>query len=389
LLSTWSGGEPSGRQPPDVRRLCEGIVALPRLSIAAATNARGEPAIDELRRRAQEPLLRFGAGILPGALREESRRFALLTQPAPARSIEPAARRRATVERMVDSLAEDDLRVLEHGLPDADLVVGVGGGLVMDAAKFVAWRRGLPLLLAPSVVSVDACVTNTIAIRRHGTVEYDGFVVAEAILVDFDVIRHAPVELNRAGVGDLLSIHTGLHDWRLGAARGRAVFDDAIAGRSAAVLDRIDAIADEIGSVTDGALEAIVRAYAEINALCLRAGHSQLEEGSEHYFAYSLESVAGHGFVHGEVVGLGTMLMATLQGNDPARARRILARSRVDWSLERLAVNRDDVLRTLSGLATFVRAANLPYSIVDEVEITGPVAEGLLDAVLEAGEGWH
>ena len=362
---------------------------MPRLSIAAATNARGEPAIDALRHRAQEPLLRFGAGILPGALRDESRRFALLTQPAPARSIEAAARRRATVERMVSSLAEEDLRTLEQGLPDAELVVGVGGGLVMDAAKFVAWRRGLPLLLAPSVVSVDACVTNTIAIRRHGTVEYDGFVVAEAILVDFDVIRRAPAALNRAGVGDLLSIHTGLYDWRLGAARGRAVFDDAIAVRSAAVLERIDAIADEIGRVTDGALEAIVRAYAEINALCLQAGHSQLEEGSEHYFAYSLEAVAGHGFVHGEVVGLGTMLMATLQGNDPARVRRILARSRVDWSLERLGVSQDDVLRTLCGLATFVRAANLPYSVVDEVEITGSVAEGLLDAALEEGDSWH
>jgi glycerol-1-phosphate dehydrogenase [NAD(P)+] len=236
-------------------------------------------------------------------------------------------------------------------------------------------------------VSVDACVTNTIAIRRHGTVEYDGFVVAESILADFDVLRRAPPELNRAGVGDLLSIHTGLHDWRLGAARGRAVFDDGIATRSAAILDRIDTIADEIGSVTDGALEAIVRAYAEINAMCLEVGHSQMEEGSEHYFAYSLEAVAGHGFVHGEVVGLGTMLMATLQANDPARVRRILARSRVDWSLDRLGVSRDQVLRTLSGLGPFVRAANLPYSVVDETEITRPVAEGLLDAVLEAGGG--
>ena len=132
-----------------------------------------------------------------------------------------------------------------------------------------------------------------------------------------------------------------------------------------------------------------MKAYAEINALCLQAGHSQLEEGSEHYLAYSLEAVAGHGFVHGEVVGLGTMLMATLQDNDPSRVRRILARSRVDWSPERLSVSRDQVLRTLCGLATFVRAAKLPYSIVDEVEITGSVAEGLLDAVLEEGDSWH
>ena len=46
-------------------------------------------------------------------------------------------------------------------------------------------------------------------------------------------------------------------------------------------------------------------------------------------------------------------------------------------------------MRTLCGLATFVRATNLPYSIVDEVAITRPVAEGLVDAVLEEGGSWH
>lgn len=341
--------------------------------------------MEQLRLRAQDPVLRFGSGVLSGAVMEPWRRFALLTQPAPAALIEARARSQAAVERMVESLAEDDLRALEQGLPDVELVVGVGGGLVMDAAKYVAWRRGLPLLLAPSVVSVDAAVTNTIAVRRNATVEYEGFVVAQAIIVDFDLIHGAPPELNRAGVGDLLSIHTGLYDWRLGADRGRAVFDSAAAARSAAVLDRIEALADEIGQVTDAALEAIVRAYAEINAVCLGVGHSQPEEGSEHYFAYSLEAVAGHGFVHGEVIGLGTVLMATLQDHDPERARRILARSRVDWSLARLGVSRAEVVRTLSGLSAFVRLAGLPYSIVDEVEITPAAAEDLLAAVLDGG----
>jgi glycerol-1-phosphate dehydrogenase [NAD(P)+] len=346
--------------------------------------------MDELRLRAQNPVLRFGEGIVAEALNGLSRPFALLTQPAPAASIDPAARSQAAVERMVTSLAEDDLRVLELDLPIVELIVGIGGGLVMDAAKYVAWRRGKPFLLAPSVVSVDASVTNTIAIRRNGSVEYEGFVVAEEILVDFDLIRRAPPELNRAGVGDLLSIHTALHDWRLGADRGGAVFDQATAIRSTAVLARIEGMADEIGSVTNSALEAIVRAYAEVNTMCMRVGHSQPEEGSEHYFAYSLEAVADHGFVHGEVISLGIVLMATLQGNDPERVRRVLARSRVDWSLERLGVSPAEVVRALSGLSNFVRAAGLPYSVIDEVEITRSTAAGLLSSALGgAGRRWH
>jgi len=341
--------------------------------------------VEDLLRRAQDPALRFGDGVLASAVAASSARFALLSQPAPASAIDSTIRARASVERMIGSLAEADLETLERNLPAVELVLGVGGGMVMDAAKFVAWRRGLPLLLAPSVVSVDACVTNTVAVRRNDTIAYEGFVVAEAILVDFDLIRRAPPELNRAGVGDLLSIHTGLWDWRLGAERGRAVLVPEVAARAAAILDRVEAAADEIGRVTDAAIETIVRAYAEVNALCLEVGHSQPEEGSEHYFAYHLEAVAGHGFVHGEVIGLGTVLMATLQGNDPDRARRIIERARLDWSLRRLGVDRGQVLEALVGLPAFVRSAGLPYSVIDQASISRTEAGALLRVVLPEG----
>ena len=56
-----------------------------------------------------------------------------------------------------------------------------------------------------------------------------------------------------------------------------------------------------------------------MNALCLRVGHSGPEEGSEHYFAYAAEALTGRSFVHGEIVGLGVVLMSGLQGRDAAR----------------------------------------------------------------------
>jgi hypothetical protein len=112
--------------------------------------------MDELRLRAQNPMLRFGEGIVAEALRGLSRPIALLTQPAPAASIDPTARSRAAVERMVTSLAEDDLRVLELNLPIVELIVGVGGGLVMDAAKYVRLATRQANRAGPSVVSVVA-----------------------------------------------------------------------------------------------------------------------------------------------------------------------------------------------------------------------------------------
>jgi len=59
---------------------------------------------------------------------------------------------------------------LEQSVPG----VALGGGSSLDAARCVAWRRGLLLVLVPSAVSVDACVTSSIAMSDGGRVRYVG-----------------------------------------------------------------------------------------------------------------------------------------------------------------------------------------------------------------------
>lgn len=335
------------------------------------------PSLDHVR-RACDPPLRIGRGSLAPTLEALSPGWSLITQAEPLAEIDPAWLSTAAATRLVDSLAIDALDQLVTDLPRGGAtIVGLGGGMALDAAKWCAWRTKRPLVLVPGVLSVDAAVTNTIAVREAGGVVYRGFVVADAIVLDPELVTRAPARLNRAGIGDLLSIHTGLHDWRLGAAAGKLAYDDAIAAAAAAVLDRIEALAPEIGAVTDAGLEGVLRAYAEVNALCLRAGHSGPEEGSEHYFGYRLEQVTGRSFVHGELIGLGTILMATLQRNDPSRPRAILEACRLDWSPAALGIDRSAVREALLSLPGFVREQGLPYSVIQQADL-GPVAVDVL-----------
>lgn len=282
---------------------------------------------------------------------------------------------------MIDSLRAEDLDALEAGLPPVDVVLGVGGGMALDAAKYLAWRRKIALFLAPSVVSVDAAVTNTIAVRRDGVVTYEGFVVAESIVADLGLISSAPRRLNRAGVGDLLSIHTALVDWRLGAGAGTIALDAAVAAEAGTVLERVYGLAGEVARLTETALEAILRAYASVNRLCLRVGHSGPEEGSEHYFGYRLEALTGRSFVHGELIGLGTVLMSRLQLNAPGRVVEFLDRCGVAWRPTDQALDRLTLIEALAGLRAFARGAKLPHSIIDEADLDPDAIEGLLDGI--------
>jgi glycerol-1-phosphate dehydrogenase [NAD(P)+] len=243
------------------------------------------------------------------------------------------------------------------------------------------------LLLAPSVISVDASVANTIALRRQGRVEYEGFVVAEPIVVDLDIVAAAPPHLNRAGVGDLLSIHTARVDWRLAAKATGVHFDPEIDEAAARILERVLGLSSGIARVTDSALEAVFRSYVEVNALLLSVGHSGPEEGSEHYFAYAVEAATGRSFVHGQLVSLGVVVMATVQENDPSRARTFLDASSVAWRPEALALDLSTLTRVLTELPEFVRSAGLPHSIVDEADLDDTRAREYLDIALAAPAG--
>jgi glycerol-1-phosphate dehydrogenase [NAD(P)+] len=331
--------------------------------------------------RAKQPDLRVGRGILATEIAALRGTYTLVSQPEPLVHVPSSVIEGAAATVTASSLDESALGAMAAGLDATDLVVGIGGGVVMDTAKFLAWRSETHLVLAPSIISVDASVTNTIALRRGGTVEYDGFVVAEPIIADLDLIATAPARLNRAGVGDLLSIQTGRFDWALGARAGRLDFDADVDAAAAAVLERLYAQADEVAAVTHAALEHIIRAYVEVNALLLTVGHSGPEEGSEHYFGYAAEAHTGRSFVHGELIGLGTVLMSGLQGNDQARAAAFLDRCRVEWRPEQLGLDRTTLEAILLDLPRFVRDKRLPHSIVDEVSLDATRVATLLDTI--------
>jgi glycerol-1-phosphate dehydrogenase [NAD(P)+] len=282
---------------------------------------------------------------------------------------------------LVRSTERGALDAAAKAIPDVETVVGVGGGSCMDFAKYLAWRRGSGLVLIPSIVSVDACVTRSVAVREQGRVRYEGDVRADRLLVDFELVAAAPARLNRAGAGDILSIHTASFDWRLAHEKGGERYDAPTARRAARLVEELERNASEVRAVTPDGIRTLVELFRGENDLCEAFGNARPEEGSEHFFAYCAEHTTGKQFVHGEIVALGVVLMSRLQGNRPDEVREALDALGLLYGPDEIGLDRGELRTTLSTLAAYCRTEGLWPTIVDETSLSTDAIDALLSDI--------
>ena len=312
----------------------------------------------------------FGRGTSNG-LAASLGNFVVTTMPVPWQFVQERIGGTPLAVEMVDSM---EISVVEEAidrLPDCDTVLAVGGGRAIDFGKYMSWKRGCRLVSMPTVLSVDAFVTPKAGLRVDHRVEYLGESSPDPLVIDYDLLRLAPNELNIAGAGDLLSIHTATFDWELAEASGRSEYpfsaDDVSKARQ--ILAQVEKEADEIRTCTDRGLQAIVDGYMQVNTICLPADHYRVEEGSEHFLFYELEERLQRPFIHGQIVALGIYVMSRLQENRHEEVVALMDRLGLDYRPASLEIERDQLEASLLGLAGYVRQSGFWHSVIDERSI--------------------
>ncbi|TVR24277.1 MAG: iron-containing alcohol dehydrogenase [Anaerolineaceae bacterium] len=271
---------------------------------------------------------------------------------------------------------------LAEGLPEqAEVVYGVGGGLVADVAKYIGWRRGLPVVLVPTVLSVDGFFTALVAVREEGTVGYEITGPVDRVVIDWDVVSTAPAHFRGTGIAEILSMVTGLMDWRYAAERNMNTaqerFQQWAASLAAGIAQQAFKIAPGVGEGRVDALRNLLDLICVEVQLTNQLGHNRPQEGSEQYFAYAIEPRVARndrGVPYADLIGPGIMLAAALHGQDVRPIRQTLLAAGIRLGQLRTT----DIIDTLQMLPNYVQRHDLPYSILHNTEISRERAEALV-----------
>ena len=229
--------------------------------------------------------LRIGRGVSKG-IGKELGKYVVATMEIPWNIIKNDMGKSPEKVINVTSVEKQWIEDQTKELPEFDTIVGIGGGMAIDVAKYISWKLNKKLVSIPTILSVDAFTTPAAGVRVNHDVEYLGIASPDPLIIDYDLLRSAPKELNIAGVGDLFSIHTASFDWQYANSRGKSEYP-----YSQNAIDNgkkiLDFIYDNIGNIkenNDNGLRSIVEAYISLNTICLPIDHFRIEEGSELIF---------------------------------------------------------------------------------------------------------
>ncbi|MBR5979586.1 MAG: sn-glycerol-1-phosphate dehydrogenase [Oscillospiraceae bacterium] len=203
--------------------------------------------------------------------------------------------------------------VLERLEDDVEVIIAVGSGTVHDVARFCAHERGIRFVSCPTGASVDGFCSTVAAMTWHGFKKTLPAVAPDFVIADTDIIKQAPPELVRSGVGDILAKYTALADWKMAHVLTGEYYCERIADITQQAADAVVASLSGILSGEAEAYERVTYALVMSGIAMQMMGNSRPASGSEHHVSHLIEMGPSSLDVrfqalHGEKTGVGSVV---------------------------------------------------------------------------------
>ena len=248
---------------------------------------------------------------------------------------------------------EEAIDRVNAAMEGIDLIIGIGSGVIQDLCKYVSLKSRVPYFVVATAPSMDGYASTGAAMILGGMKVTVPAGVPRAILADPEVLKNAPMEMIRAGYGDIVGKYSALNDWKLSREVNGEYFCQEIYDLTFEMVQKTLALAEGLVRRDAESVKVLMEALIIVGIAMSFAGSSRPASGSEHHLSHFFE-ITGivHGenyFTHGIDVAYSTVITAQLR-------EKLLEKI---WPKKQYRPNRGDYEREMA-------------------RIYGPVAEGCI-----------
>ena len=227
----------------------------------------------------------------------------------------------------LDTVRLEDLTSLAFSMPaKTQAVLGIGGGKVIDAAKYCGFLRNLAFISIPTSASSDGFSSASASLLVEGRRKSVPARLAYGIVVDTQIIKSAPKKFIYSGIGDMVSKITALYDWKFEEEHGYGKVNDfatmiAKKAVNSFVRTPFESIEEDLF------IKELLDSLAMSGIANEIAGSSAPTSGSEHLISHALDKMLEQPQLHGIQVGIATYLMSVVQDHRYKRVNTIFTQT--------------------------------------------------------------
>lgn len=196
----------------------------------------------------------------------------------------------------------------------ADLLIAAGSGVICDLTKWIATQLNTPFILCGTAPSMNG-YTSITATMTENDIKLSKFLnPANAVLMDVDIVKDAPMAMIHAGMGDLAARAICNADWKLSQLLRGTYFCPLPYQMTAENEQRYLAAAQGIARREPQAIELLSEAILLSGlSMTILEGETSPSSGAEHVISHFWDFlVSQRGLpknLHGAQVGVGTIIM--------------------------------------------------------------------------------
>ena len=249
--------------------------------------------------------------------------------------------------KIIDDASFDSVEEVEEHIDSDTLVVGVGGGKIIDVAKYASFKKDVYFVSMPTTASHDGIVSPLASIKnpnRSTSVKANAPI---ALIGDSKIIADSPFKLLSAGCADLIANFTAVKDWELAHRLKHVEYSESAASLSIMSAKLITNNVQNIKPGLEESARIVMKSLFSSGTAISIAGSSRPASGSEHMFSHSLDKILDKPKLHGEQCGVGSILMMALYGGDWKFIRDCLKAVGAPINARELGISDDDIIEAL------------------------------------------